>query len=301
MPGAGRYAPSPSGPLHLGNLRTALLAWLSARSQQLEFALRIDDLDPQRSKPEHERGQLEDLAALGIEFDGEPMRQSQRTGDYAAALEHLSEQGLVYRCWCTRAEIAAASSAPHGLTSGHYPGNCRDLSAEELFARQASGRTPSLRVATGGETVTVPDRYHGSCEVRLDDPVVRRTDGVHAYHLATVVDDAAQGVSEIVRGDDLLAASATQMWLIDRLDLPQPIYAHVPLVLGADGSRLAKRDGAVTLAERRAAGESTEQTLGLLAASLGLAAPGESITAHALLDRFHPTTFRPPPSGALPL
>lgn len=299
MKGAGRYAPSPSGPLHLGNLRTAMLAWLSARSQDFELRLRIDDLDPQRSKVEHETSQLADLSALGLDFDGPVLRQSERGDAYDTALTSLRAQGLLYRCWCTRAEIAGASSAPHGPSAGRYPGTCRDLSADEIAAREATGRTPSLRVATGNASVTVRDRYQGTVDVQLDDPVVCRTDGVHAYHLATVVDDAAQSVTEVVRGEDLLAASATQMWLIERLGLPQPEYAHVPLVLGPDGARLAKRDGAVTLAERRALGESTEQTLGLIAASLGLATPGESVTAQSLLERFDPDSFTPPPSGPL--
>lgn len=299
MKGAGRYAPSPSGPLHLGNLRTAMLAWLSARSQDFELRLRIDDLDPQRSKVEHETSQLADLSALGLDFDGPVLRQSERGDAYDTALTSLRAQGLLYRCWCTRAEIASASTAPHGPSAGRYPGTCRDLSADEIAAREATGRTPSLRVAIGNASVTVRDRYQGTVDVQLDDPVVCRTDGVHAYHLATVVDDAAQSVTEVVRGEDLLAASATQMWLIERLGLPQPEYAHVPLVLGPDGARLAKRDGAVTLAERRALGESTEQTLGLIAASLGLATPGESVTAQSLLERFDPDSFTPPPSGPL--
>lgn len=300
MPGAGRYAPSPSGQLHLGNLRTALLAWLSARSQGLEFALRIDDLDPQRSKPEHERAQLADLAEVGITFDGEPIRQSERAAEYDDALQSLHDQGLVYRCWCTRAEIAAAASAPHEPASGRYPGTCRNLTADQLGARERSGRAPSLRMAAGGVKVTVSDRYHGEIDVELDDPVLRRADGTHAYHLATVVDDAVQGVTEVVRGEDLLAASATQMWLIERLGLPQPRYAHVPLVLGAGGARLAKRDGAVTLAERRQTGETTGQTVGLLAASLGLAEAGECLTVRQVLARFDHASFEPPPSAPLP-
>lgn len=301
MKGAGRYAPSPSGPLHLGNLRTAMLAWLSARSQGFRFHLRVDDLDPQRSKIEHETSQLADLAEIGVGFDGPTIRQSERAHLYEQAITDLSEQGLTYKCWCTRAEIAAATTAPHGPAAGRYPGTCRDLTTTQKAERERSGRAASLRVHTESAQVTVEDRYHGQVSVVLDDPVIRRADGTHAYHLATVIDDEAQGVSEVVRGEDLLHASAAQMWLIDRLSLRQPAYAHVPLVLGSDGSRLAKRDGAVTLAERRTAGETTEETIGLLARSLGLPDDGGSATLAALLGHFDPAAFVPPRAGSLPL
>jgi glutamyl-tRNA synthetase len=297
--GAGRYAPSPSGPLHVGNLRTALLAWLSARSQNAVFALRIDDLDRERSRPEHEAGQLADLESIGITFDGKTLRQSRRAEAYASALAGLQRQGLVYPCWCTRAEIQESASAPHGQP-GRYPGTCRNLTGAEKAERERSVRPAALRVRAGSAEISFTDRHHGPQTGLVDDIVVRRGDGTHSYHLATVVDDHEQGISEVVRGDDLLDATASQIWLAHRLGLTVPEYAHVPLVLNSSGERLAKRDGAVTLADRRNLGETSEQVVGMLAASVGLAEPGEAVTAGDLLDRYDPTAFTPPPSGPLP-
>ncbi|MEI2702035.1 MAG: tRNA glutamyl-Q(34) synthetase GluQRS [Baekduia sp.] len=298
--GAGRYAPSPSGPLHVGNLRTALLAWLSARSQGLDFALRIDDLDRARCRAEHERSQLEDLSALGLVHDGTPLRQSERSAAYTAAIAELEAQDLIYRCWCTRAEIREAASAPHGATD-RYPGTCRELTAAQRSERERSGRPPALRIDSGSAKLGFTDRHHGPQQQIADDVVVRRNDGTHGYQLATVVDDHAQAVTEVVRGDDLLPSTAAQLWLIDRLGLARPTYAHVPLVLNSTGTRLAKREGAVTLAERRALGETPEDVLGMLAASVGLWESGRPATAGELLDRYDPASFTPPPSGQLPL
>lgn len=287
--GAGRYAPSPSGPLHLGNLRTALLAWLSARARGAPFALRIDDLDQGRCRPEHEVAQLEDLATLGLTFDGEPLRQSTRAGRYAEALSELRAQGLVYSCWCTRADLRDAPSAPHGGAMRHAPGTC-----------EPADRPAALRMNAQAEPVSFTDRHRGPQIGVAEDVVLQRGDGTYAYHLATVVDDHDQGVTEVVRGEDLLEATATQLWLIDRLSLIVPEYAHVPLVLNAEGRRLAKRDGAVTLTERIALGETPEQVVGMLASSVGLAAPGEALVARDVLSRYDPATFTPPPSGPLP-
>jgi glutamyl-tRNA synthetase len=265
----GRYAPSPTGPLHLGNLRTALLAWLFARSAGSRFLLRIEDLDTGRVRPEHEAGQLADLRAIGLDWDGEPVRQSERGALYAAALERLD----LYPCFCTRAEIREAASAPHGaLAEGAYPGTCRELSAAERAAREAEGRPPALRVRA-------PE---GS---GIDDFVVRRNDGAFAYNLAVVVDDAAQGIEQVVRGADLEDTTPRQIWLAGALGLPSPVFTHVPLVLGPDGARLAKRHGAVTLADRP---ETPEQVRGLLAASVGLAEPGEAPSVEELVARFDP-------------
>ena len=283
----GRYAPSPTGPLHLGNLRTALLAWLFARSAGSRFLLRIDDLDGGRSRAEHEAGQLADLAALGLEWDGEPMRQSTRAGDHAAALAELEAQGLVYPCWCTRAEIRAAASAPHGPSpEGAYPGTCRELTATQRARRERAGRAPALRVRADGARIAYVDGVLGPVEGIVDDLVVRRADGTHAYNLAVVVDDHAQGIGEVVRGADLAETTHRQIWISERLGLPVPAYAHVPLVLGPDGRRLAKRDGPVTLAQRRAMGESPQRVRGALAASVGLCAPGSEPTLDALLAGF---------------
>src|SRR3954452_9947985 len=225
----GRFAPSPTGDLHLGNLRTALLAWLYARSSGGRFLIRMEDLDTGRGGPGIEESQLAALRALGIDWDGPVSRQSERLPLYEAAIGRLD----TYPCFCTRAEIREAASAPHGVV-GAYPGTCRSLSTAERAALEASGRPPALRVRADGT---------------VDDFVVRRGDGAFAYNLAVVVDDAEMGVDEVVRGDDLADSTPRQVWLGRALGLDEPVYVHVPLVLGPDGARLAKRHGAVTLRE----------------------------------------------------
>jgi glutamyl-tRNA synthetase len=286
----GRFAPSPSGPLHLGNLRTALLAWLFARSAGSRFLLRIEDLDRERSRPEHERAQLHDLRALGLDWDGEPVRQSKRTELYRAALERLRGEGRVYPCWCTRAEIRAAAEAPHGpLPDGAYPGTCRRLTAEQRARRERdAGRPPSLRLDAQGEALAFDDRLHGRAEGTVDDFVLWRWDGTPAYNLAVVVDDADQGIEEVVRGGDLIDSTPRQLLLYRLLGLPAPAHAHVPLVLGPDGDRLAKRHGAVTLTDRATLGETPADALAWMAVSLAMAEPGERVSAADLVDRFDP-------------
>ena len=288
----GRFAPSPSGPLHLGNLRTALLAWLFARSAGSSFLLRIEDLDRERSRSEYERAQLTDLRAIGIDWDGEPVRQSARTQLYRDALARLEADGRVYPCWCTRAEIQAAVEAPHGpLPEGAYPGTCRHLTAAQRAGRaESAGRPPSLRVVADDETVVFDDRLHGPIEGAIDDFVLWRWDDSPAYNLAVVVDDADQGVGEVVRGSDLLDSTPRQLLLYRLLGLPPPAHAHVPL-LGPEGARLAKRHGAVTLADRVALGESPTDALSWMASSAGLAEPSERVTAAELLDRFDPAAL----------
>jgi glutamyl-tRNA synthetase len=298
----GRFAPSPTGTLHLGNLRTALLAWLYARARGAPFLLRVEDLDTGRVRPHFEREQLADLAAIGLDWDGAVVRQSERIGVYEDALAQLDADGALYPCWCTRAEIREASSAPHGpLPEGHYPGTCRRLTAAQRAEREASGRPPALRVDAGAARVVFTDRLHGPQEGVVDDFVVRRNDGAFAYNLAVVADDGAQGVGEVVRGDDLLDSTPRQLWLAERLGLAAPAFAHVPLVLGHDGARLAKRHGAVTLADRREQGESADDVRARLAASVGLTtSPAERPSASQLAERFDPDAFAPPPSGPLP-
>ncbi|HEX7290276.1 MAG TPA: tRNA glutamyl-Q(34) synthetase GluQRS [Conexibacter sp.] len=303
----GRFAPSPTGPLHLGNLRTALLAWLFARGAGARFLVRIEDLDPGRSRRAHEAGQLADLAALGLDWDGPVVRQSERRERHRAALERLRAAGRVYPCWCTRAEIREAASAPHGADgtgSGAYPGTCRRLTATQRAERERSGRPPALRLDAGGERVAFVDRLHGPVEAVVDDLVLWRGDDTPAYNLAVVVDDADQGIGEVVRGDDLLDTTPRQL-LLQRLLTVAPVsYAHVPLVLGADGARLAKRHGAVALADRAAHGDSPADVLAWMARSLGLAQPGEAVDPARLLARFDPdalprtpTTFADAPSA----
>ena len=255
----GRYAPSPSGTLHLGNLRTALLAWLFARSTRGRFVLRFDDLDPDRSRPEHAAAQLRDLEAIGLDWDGEPVYESARLEHYAEALRTLEDDGLVYPCFCTRADIRASTTAPHGDGPPPYPGTCRELTAAQRSEREVAGRPPALRVRTGEPEIAFADRLLGAQSGLVDDFVVRRNDGAFAYQLTVVVDDDFDGVTEVVRGSDLAGSTPRQLWVAGALGVAAPAsFAHVPLILGPDGKRLAKRHGAVTLADRVAAGERAE-------------------------------------------
>lgn len=274
--GPGRYAPSPTGELHLGNLRTALAAWAAARRREAPFLMRIEDLDSGRSRERWVESQLDDLTAIGVDWDGEPVRQSERHPLYETAIERLGEQGLVYECFCTRAEIRDAASAPHGdLPEGSYPGTCRDLTEAERERRRVRGRPPALRVRADQATVAFEDAVAGRVERVVDDFVVRRNDGDFAYNLAVAVDDADQGITEVVRGADLLDTTPRQLWLYDRLGLTPPArFAHVPLMLGRDGARLAKRHGAVTLSEQLAAGRTVAEIREELAASIALELPG---------------------------
>jgi glutamyl-tRNA synthetase len=294
-PSDGRFAPSPSGRLHLGNLRTALLAWLFARSGGGRFLLRIEDLDRGRSRPEYERAQIEDLRAIGLDWDGEPVRQSTRTGRYREALEQLDRGGRVYPCWCTRAEIRAAAEAPHGaFPEGAYPGTCRRLSAAQRAERERSGRPAALRLDARAAAVEFEDRLHGHVSGVVDDFVLWRGDDTPAYQLAVVVDDHDQGVNEVVRGDDLLESTPRQLHLTRLLGLNEPRYAHVPLVLGEDGARLAKRHGAVTLGQW-----SPDEALAWMASSVGLAEPGERVRAAELVARFEPRALPRAPTTLL--
>ena len=254
--------------------------------------MRIDDLDAGRVRAGLAEQQLADLAALGLDWDGPVVRQSERTEHYAAALDELDAGGHLYPCYCTRAEIRQAASAPHGpLPEGAYPGTCRELTAAQRAERERAGRPPALRLRAAGATVAFTDRLLGRCEGVVDDLVVRRNDGAAAYNLAVVVDDTAQGVGEVVRGADLLETTPRQLFVAARLGLPVPRYAHVPLVLGPDGARLAKRHGAVTLADRAAAGQSPEEVRAELARSVGLAGPGEAPSLEELLARFDPSAL----------
>ena len=282
----GRFAPSPTGVLHLGNLRTALLAWLFARSSGARFLVRIEDLDAGRVRPGLAEAQLADLAAIGLDWDGPVEAQSSRLELYEAALARLD----VYECFCTRAEIRESASAAHGPPD-HYPGTCRRLTAAERAARRAAGRVPALRVRADGAVVRFEDRLLGPHEGVVDDFVVRRNDGAFAYNLAVVVDDGAQGVGEVVRGADLLDSTPRQLWLFGALGPAAPGYAHVPLVLGPDGRRLAKRHGAVTLREVAPA-----DAVAWMASSLGL----RGATPAEMLDGFdacalprEPTVWQP--------
>lgn len=251
--------------------------------------MRVEDLDSSRVRPGIEETQLGDLLALGLDWDGPIVRQSERMDLYAEATRKLNEADLLYPCYCTRAEIRAALSAPHGLTAAdRYPGTCRDLTRRERADREAAGRPPALRVHAGDIRLHFQDRLLGPHEATVDDFVVRRNDGAPAYQLAVVIDDAAQDIREVVRGADLLDSTPRQLLLYRLLGLPAPAYAHVPLVLGPDGQRLAKRHGAVTLADRANRGESSRDILDWMGSSLGISQRGERPTAQGLLGAFHP-------------
>lgn len=265
---AGRFAPSPSGELHVGNLRTAILAWLFARSTGRTFLLRVEDLDRARSGAE--AGQLRDLQAVGVTWDGDVVRQTARGPLYAGAISRLEAAGLTYECFCTRREIQEAPSAPHA-PQGAYPGTCRNLDAAELEFKRST-RPAAIRLRADTAEYTVRDLLHGRFTGVVDDFVLRRNDGVTAYNLAVVVDDAEQGIDQVVRGDDLLPSTPRQAYLASLLGIPSPEYAHVPLVVNSDGARLAKRDGAVTLRDLADAGSPPAAVRDRLLESLGLPA-----------------------------
>jgi glutamyl-tRNA synthetase len=292
----GRFAPSPTGPLHLGNLRTALVAWLFARSTGSRFIVRMEDLDPVTSRRKHEDAQLADLAALGLDWDGEVVRQSERLDLYRDAISELTAAGLVYPCWCSRREIADAAQAPNrpDFPDGAYPGTCRELPARQLAAKRDSGRAPALRLRAEDQVRSFVDAIHGPTTARIDDVVLARADGMPAYNLAVVIDDSLQGVRQVVRGNDLLASTPRQILVGELLNLPSMNYAHVALVFNAQGVRLAKRDGAVTLSDQAARGNSPQRVLTMLIESLGIDAQ-HGASAHNYLKLFDPETLRRQP------
>jgi glutamyl-tRNA synthetase len=275
MTGAGRFAPSPSADLHIGNLRTAILAWLFARSTGRRFLLRVEDLDD-RTFSDVAARQVADLAAIGVTWDEPPEYQTTHQDRYDAVIADLTARGLVYECYCSRKDILQAPRAPHA-PEGAYPGTCRDAPR-----RTNPDRAPALRLRSDTFSYTVTDLLHGEYTGLVDDFVLRRGDGVPAYNLAVVVDDAAQGVDQVVRGDDLLSSSPRQAYLAALLGFAAPVYAHVPLVLNAEGKRLAKRDGAVTLADI-----GVQRALHEIAVSLGFTAT----TPDAMLDQFDPAAL----------
>jgi glutamyl-tRNA synthetase len=292
----GRFAPSPTGDLHLGSAASALLAWLFARSAGGTFVLRVEDIDTPRVRPGMEARQLDDLRYLGLDWDEgpdvggphAPYRQSERVSRYDRALAILAERGLTYYCDCSRAEIARVASAPHAGEEGpRYPGTCRDLG----LAPRPWKRPPAVRLKLPPRDVVLRDRLQGevveNVEATVGDFVLKRGDGVYAYQLAVVVDDLAMGITEVVRGADLLGSTARQALLADLLGQPPPRFAHHAMVISADGTRLAKRASGVSLRDWRQAGASATKVVGTLASALGLASstPTE-ITARELLQAF---------------
>ena len=287
----GRFAPTPSGRMHLGNVWCALLAWLDVRSQGGELVLRIEDLDPARTPAGAEEALLDDLRWLGLTWDGEPVHQSERTELYHAALERLTRDGLTYPCFCTRADLHAAQ-APHASDgTALYARTCRGLSEAEV-ARRSQVRTPGVRLAVPDEQVVrFVDDVCGPQEECLGtacgDFLVRRSDGVHAYQLAVVVDDALMGVNRVVRGNDLLSSTARQIYLQELLGFEHPSHAHVPLLLASDGShRLSKRERDCDMGFMRAHFGRPEVLLGKLAQLGGLRATDEPASADELAREF---------------
>ena len=263
-------------------------AWLFARSQGAEFVLRFEDLDPAVVKPEHYDSQRRDLERLGLDWDSE-VRQSDDLEPYRAAIAALTDAGLTYPCYCSRREIQEAAAAPHGdLPEGAYPGTCRNLTDAQIREREADGRTPAIRLRTDGSALGFDDVVCGPTAARLDDTVLARRDGMPAYNLAVVVDDAAHHIEQVVRADDLLLSTPRQLHLGRLLGRDDPSHAHVPLVLGPAGARLAKRDGAVTLDDRLALGQTVADVRGVLAMSMGLAERDERPELGGLLERFDP-------------
>lgn len=310
-PPRGRYAPSPTGALHLGNLRTALIAWLFARSAGGAFILRVEDLDLPRVRPGATVAMLDDLRWLGLDWNEGPDAggafgpyvQSARQDLYTAALARLRDCGLLYPCYCTRAESSARiASAPHASdVTSHYPGTCRNLTIRQRREREAAGRRPSLRFRAPVAPITFMDTIAGTHTVQVaataGDFVVRRSDGIIAYQLAVVVDDALMGITQVVRGADLLDSTARQLALYHALSYPRPReLAHVPLVLDSTGARMSKRDASAGIVALRERGDPPERILGALAASCGLWPVGEPATLHQLLAAFDPAAIARSPT-----
>ena len=298
MTATGRFAPSPSGRIHLGNILCCLLAWLSARKKGGRVILRIEDLDTARCPRQYGEQMCRDIRWLGLNWDEgpdvggphAPYTQSDRTALYQAALERLEGQGLVYPCFCTRAELHAAS-APH-REDGQviYPGTCRHLTAEEVAEKaRRTGRTPALRLRVPEEEIAFTDGHMGEYREFLardcGDFLLRRSDGMFAYQLAVVVDDAEMGVTQVVRGSDLLSSTPRQIWLQERLNLPHPQYGHVPLLLAPDGRRLAKRDRDQELGQLQSR-FTAPQIVGTLAHAAGLLDREEEVAPEELLPLF---------------
>ncbi len=290
----GRLAPSPTGCLHLGNARSLLVAWLDAKALGGSIVLRIEDLDLPRAVPGADRQIVADLERLGLDWSnelGDEHYQSHRFDLYGAALDQLRERELLYPCFCSRREIREAVSAPHGTTP-RYPGTCRDLSEQDRQERWHK-KSPAWRFRVEpSEPITFTDRLHGKqvhdLAAETGDFIVARSDGLPSYHLAVVYDDIAMGITEVVRGDDLLDATPRQLRLYEAFDAAIPRYTHIPLLLDAENQRLAKRFGAIPLADYFAAGMSGPEIVGHLAASIGLIERPVPISPEDLVADYRP-------------
>ena len=285
----GRFAPTPSGRMHLGNVFSALMAWASVRSQNGSFILRIEDLDIRAHNPQYTSLLLDDLQWLGLTWDKGPYYQSKRTELYQEALLDLRQQGLLYPCFCSRVDLHAAQ-APHASDGTYvYAGTCRNLSQskrEELSAH----KIPATRMQVPNAIYTFEDRVYGPTSQNLTescgDFIVQRADGVFAYQLAVVVDDADMGITEVVRGSDLLSSTPRQLYLQDVLGLSHPLYAHLPLLVAPDGRRLSKRNHDLDLGVLRSQGKTPEEILGFLAYCVGLTKENEPLSAVQIANRF---------------
>ena len=290
IPPVGRFAPTPSARLHLGNLMCAMVAWLSVKSRGGKMLLRIEDLDAARCPymGENTKWMMDDLAYLGITFDAAPLFQSERFPIYETYFDRLRELGLLYPCYCSRAELHAAN-APH-LSDGQVLYDRRCLNRLLAGVPAPAGRSPAWRVCVPDENVTAHDLLCGDYTENLErdcsDFVVRRSDGVYAYQLAVVVDDGLSGVTEVVRGNDLLSSTPRQIWLQRLFGFSTPDYAHIPLLTDAAGRRLSKRDGDGCMERVRACYPNPEPVIGALAAALGLIPEPQSMTLNALLPYF---------------
>ncbi len=295
----GRYAPSPTGDLHLGNLRTALLAWLFARCSDGQFVLRIEDLDRPRVHPGASERMLFDLHWLGLDWDEgpdiggsyAPYIQSERQEIYTTHLQRLQDKGLIYPCYCSRAEIARAASAPHGNEGPRYPGTCRYLTQAQRRQHEAQNRRPSMRFRVDdARIVSFTDLVIGPAEQQVQqtvgDFIVCRSDGIFAYQFAVVVDDALMHINQVVRGVDLLESTARQILLFEALGFEVPTFAHVPLLLDEHGKRFSKRIQSAGLEPLRMAGVTAIQVVGKMAAECGLVDRGEQLGTEELAQRY---------------
>lgn len=294
-PCVGRFAPTPSGRMHLGNVFSALMAWASARSQNGSFILRIEDLDVRAHNPQYTSCLLDDLQWLGLIWDKGPFYQSKRTELYQEALVRLQQQELLYPCFCSRADLHAAQ-APHASDGTYvYTGICRNLSPDER-EELSKHKIPATRLRVPNKTYTFKDRVYGPIAQNLaescGDFIVQRADGVFAYQLAVVIDDADMGITEVVRGSDLLSSTPRQLYLQDVLGLSHPQYAHLPLLVAPDGKRLSKRNRDLDLGTLRSQGKTPEEILGFLAYCAGLAEIEEPLSAVQVASRFSWDTFQ---------
>lgn len=290
----GRYAPSPSGRLHLGNILSCLLAWLDARANGGRLLFRLEDLDPQRSWPEYARLMADDLLWLGLDWDegwrpgeGREYTQGARTALYQEAFDELSARGIVYPCYCSRLQRLAAS-APHPGDGKDHACRCRELTAAERDVLERRGRRPAWKAAVPDRTINFTDRHYGPVSENLrksGDFIIRRSDGVFAYQLAVSVDDAAMGVTDVVRARDLLSSTARQIWLIGELGGTVPRYCHAPLLTAPDGRKLSKREGDLNMETLRGR-YMPEELIGILAEMTGLRDSDAPVSASGLAADF---------------